>query len=88
MMSCPYRCTDGYVPVTDGYIDAELAKLPDSADADVRRSMEAKLRNTVSPCSFCSPELYDLWRSGHLEPGHTCDACTARRKGRKAGAKA
>lgn len=88
MMSCPYRCVDGYVLVTDAYVTAELTKLPVQADDEVRRSREAVLRNTVSPCSFCSPELYDLWRGGHLDSGHSCDECIARRTKRSGRAKA
>lgn len=29
----------------------------------------------VRPCARCRPALYDRWRDGHLDPGHTCEEC-------------
>jgi hypothetical protein len=33
----------------------------------------------VRPCARCRPALYDRWRDGHLDPGHTCEECRTRR---------
>ncbi len=33
----------------------------------------------VRPCARCRPAVYDRWRAGHMDPGHTCEECTVRR---------
>lgn len=40
---------------------------------------DAEGTNFMRPCARCRPALYDRWRAGHLEPGHTCEECATRR---------
>lgn len=37
---------------------------------------------TWRPCP-CRPEAYDRWREGHWQPGHSCAACEAMKKGKR-----
>lgn len=37
---------------------------------------------TWRPCP-CRPDTYDRWREGHFQPGHSCAACEAMKKGKR-----
>jgi hypothetical protein len=82
MMPCTYRCLDGWLPVTEGYVDDQVQKLRSVAamTPEERAEREAAHRNSVTPCPMCRPEQYELWRGGHFELNHTCPECVARRK--------
>lgn len=80
---CFYQCVGGALPVNGAYVDAQMRKLPEGTNEETRRSIRAALENSVSPCPVCRPDQYDLWRNGHLESGHTCESCVARRKGKR-----
>ena len=39
-------------------------------------------RGYARPCLVCNQAGFELWKGGHLDSGHDCDDCRARRKGK------
>lgn len=81
--SCPYSCDQGVIFADDDYVAEQLRKLPAQMPAELRAQKAAAFRHSVRPCPRCRPEQYELWRGGHLESGHTCSECSARRGKRR-----
>ena len=50
----------------------EQLRLEGQTDVAYRLSI---LRNSAVPCDLCEPHQYQLWKDGHMRPGHRCAEC-------------
>jgi hypothetical protein len=70
----------GWRDVTEDEITEQLRLDADHATVAARRAM---LVNSVRPCDICEPRQYQLWKEGHMRPGHRCETCRPPRATRR-----
>lgn len=61
----------GWRDATEDEIQEQLRL---DGQTDVHRRL-AILRNSAVPCDICEPRQHQLWKDGHLRPGHRCETC-------------
>lgn len=62
----------GWREATADEVTEQLRLDADPATVTARLAI---LRNSAVPCDICEPRQHQLWKDGHMRPGHRCAEC-------------